>query len=555
MRMGRIAALLGTLLLASAGCGGEPPAAGPAQDVLLVTFDTTRADRLGPWGGSASTPVLDRLARAGVVFERAIAPAPITLPSHASLLTGLPPSVHGVRDNAIFALGPEARLVSEVFSEAGFRTGAFVASFVLAPRFGLDQGFDVYRAPPAPSTAQAGSAERPAAAVVDEALAWIDAIGPGERFFAWVHFMDPHFPYAPPEAFAGEGHPYDGEIAYADAELGRLLEGIETGRTARRLLVAVTADHGEGLGDHGEESHGFFLYQSTLHVPLILAGPPLAPAAGSRVSGEVALLDVPATLLALAGLEPEDLGLDQPSPFFDAAGAGPRLDQRPILVETLLPYHSFRWRALRGVVWEGHKLVVGSKLELYDLRADPAETVDRAALDPERRDALAERLEGLAGLVSLPSAEARGIDAGEAELLEALGYAAGNAGGDPFADTLPDPRERIGDVRLAALAHNLLSRAERPGAALRGKREELLGRAEAAYRELQEHNPGDPHVPVGLGAIEHLRGRYEEAIPWLEQAVALRPLDTGLRERLAHSYEAVGRTADAERLRVLPTTP
>jgi tetratricopeptide (TPR) repeat protein len=315
----------------------------------------------------------------------------------------------------------------------------------------------------------------------------------------------------------------------------------------------MTADHGEGLGEHGEESHGFFLYQSTLHVPLLLAGPPLARAAGTRVAEEVSLLDLPATLLALAGLSPTALRLADPAPFFDAEGNGPFVTERPILVETLLPYHSFRWRALRGVVWDGHKMVDGREPELFDLRADPAELTNLATRDPGRLDDLAERLRGLLGSEASVSGAERSIEPGEAELLEALGYTTGSLGQDPFDDSLPDPRERTDDVRLESLARNLLSRAERPGARRRGKREELLDRAEAAYLELQARNPQDPHVAVGLGAVAHARGRHQEALPWLERAVAAHPFDTALRERLAGSYRALGRERDAARL--LATEP
>jgi arylsulfatase A-like enzyme len=550
----RLGRFLGVLLGLAVGCA-EPQPAGPAQDVLLVTFDTTRADRLGPWGGSAMTPVIDRLARRGVLFERAIAPAPITLPSHVSILTGLAPRAHGVWDNAIFVLDPEARLVSEVFSEFGFRTGAFVGSFVLSPRFGLDQGFEIYRAPPPPQTGVAGISELPAGAVVDAALTWIGGLGEGERFFAWVHFMDPHFPYRPPDAFAGASHPYDGEIGYADAELGRLLASVASVRPGRRLLVAVTADHGEGLGDHGEETHGFFLYQSTLHVPLLLAGPPLEGAGGTRVPAEVSLLQLPSTLLALAGLPPGALGTSDMLPLFDSRGLGPQIERRPILVETRLPYYSFRWRALRGVVFDGHKLVEGAAPELYDLRTDPGETVNLAERNPERRTNLALRLSSLVGGERLGLGRARSLEPGEADLLAALGYVAGSAGDDPFSDLLPDPHDRIGDLRVQALAQNLLTRAERPGAARRGKRDELLDRAEEAYRELEAGNAHDPHVPVGLGVIAHARSDHAAAIPWLEEAVRLRPLDTGLRQRLAGSYRAVGRRSDAELLLAPPDAP
>lgn len=530
----RAAQLMGLLALLVA-CGTPPEPPGPTDDVLLVTLDTTRADHIGAWAGAAATPVLDELADRGVRFERAIAPAPITLPSHTSILSGLAPSAHGVRDNGIFALGPEAHLVSEVFSEAGFRTGAFVASFVLDPRFGLDQGFDVYRAPRPSDASGARGPELSAAEVVDAALGWIDGLEPEARWFAWVHFFDPHFPYVAHEGFEAASA-YDGEIAYADTQLGRLLRGIAARRPDRRLLVAVTADHGEGLGDHGEESHGIFLYQSTLHVPLLLSGGPLVPAV---VSGDVSLLDLAPTLLALAGLPPEALGVESPSPWFDVEGHGPFVEERPILIESLLPYYSFRWRGLRGVVWRGYKLVDAVKPELYDLDRDPAERANLAGSEPQRRKALEAELAALEPAADGGPGAERAFDATETKLLEALGYTVGSTGGDPFDAGLPDPAVRIEDVRLVSLAYNLLSRALRPGAARRGKREELLARAEAAYRELRERNPDDPHVCVGLGSVAHARGDYAAAVPWLECAVKLRPLDAGLRAWLEQSRAAL----------------
>jgi len=287
-------ALTGLLLACLAGCTQQ--GAGPPS-ILLVTLDTTRADRIGAYGrAGARTPTLDRLARQGILFERAIAPTPITLPSHASILTGVYPTAHGVRDNAVFALAPEARLVSEVLAERGWRTAAFVGSFVLHPRFGLDQGFEVYHAPqPTREPMRDRYVERPANEVVDDALAWLSGLAAGERFFVWLHFFDPHIPYEPPPAWREPSvHPYEGEIAFCDAQLGRLLEALEEAGRARNLLVAVTADHGESLGEHGEETHGVFIYQATLHVPLILSGEPVARARGQRVGHAVSTVDVPA---------------------------------------------------------------------------------------------------------------------------------------------------------------------------------------------------------------------------------------------------------------------
>jgi len=553
-------ALTGLLLACLAGCrqqGSGPPS------ILLVTLDTTRADRIGAYGrDGARTPTLDRLARQGILFERAIAPTPITLPSHASILTGVYPTAHGVRDNAVFALAPEARLVSEVLAERGWRTAAFVGSFVLHPRFGLDQGFEVYHSPqPTREPTRDLYVERPAGEVVDDALAWLSGLAAGERFFVWLHFFDPHMPYEPPPAWREPSlHPYEGEIGFCDAQLGRLLEALEETGRARNLLVAVTADHGESLGQHGEETHGVFIYQATLHVPLILSGEPVARARGQRVGHAVSTIDLPATLLALAGIPTDELP-DSHAPRLVARDGTPRRPdaERAIYIESLLPYHSFRWHAFRGLVWRGHELIEGRRPELYALDEASGEKRDRAGEAPE----LLERMREMLGRLSerhapLAWSQGRGLAAGEDALLRALGYAVGSVGGDPFDPALPDPRDRIGDVRLISVAERRIGRAawlrpiaperfaeQDPQQLARGLR--ALGRARETLLELRENNPEDPHVFVNLGTVESRLGNHPSALPLLERAIELYPAVAALRYHLAVSYHATGHAEAARR--------
>ena len=269
------------VLLACGGCDAlPPPIARP--DVLLFSLDTTRADRIGAYGhAAASTPTFDALARDGVLFESAYSPTPITLPAHASMLTGLYPSAHGVRDNGLFALGPDATLVSEVFAAHGWRTGAFVGSFAVDERTGLAQGFEIYS--DKGSETRGIVPERTADAVAKDAIAWLETLAPEDNFFLWLHFYDPHLPFAAPEPWRSRNaDPYDAEIAFADAQLARVLRSIETRGSDAPLLVVATSDHGEGLGDHGEGSHGVLLYQGTVRVPLVISGPHVArsPAPG-----------------------------------------------------------------------------------------------------------------------------------------------------------------------------------------------------------------------------------------------------------------------------------
>lgn len=556
----RMLVLLLVAGIAALACGVSAPT---PNGILLVTFDTTRADRLGPYGyADARTPTLDRLAREGVLFEQAVASAPITLPSHTSILTGVSPLAHGVRDNGSFELGADAQLVSEALRRHGWRTAAFVGSFVLHPRFGLDQGFEVYGAPsPGPDRPPGFLAERRAAAVVDEFLRWIPTLGDGERFFAWVHFMDPHYPYHAPDAWRlGSVHPYDAEIAYADHELGRLLRGLEERGRAEKLLVVFTADHGEGAGEHGEDGHGVLVHQATLHVPLIFSGAPVAPWAGRRVPGFVSLLDLPVTLLAFAGLEASELPRAAPHPLLlpGQAPVDPDPD-RPIYVESLLPYYSFRWRALRGVIEDGYKLVESGGWRLYALDEDPGEEHDIAALEPERVARMAEQLKQLeARDTDLGWVRTRAVDARERELLEELGYAAGAPGGDPFDPALPAPEQRLGDLHIITSAGALLLRAaqkaplepgafaERPdGSRVAGRA--LVLRARKLLLELRQNNPEDPHVYSELGKVESLLGHPDVALPLLQRAALLQPGDAAVQYHLAHAYATAGRSAEARR--------
>jgi arylsulfatase A-like enzyme len=553
-------ALTGLLLAFLAGCtqqGTGPPS------ILLVTLDTTRADRIGAYGrDGARTPTLDRLARQGILFERAIAPTPITLPSHASILTGVYPTAHGVRDNAVFVLAPEARLVSEVLAERGWRTAAFVGSLVLHPHFGLDQGFEVYHAPqPTREPMRDLYVERPANEVVDDARAWLSGLAAGERFFVWLHFFDPHMPYEPPPAWRKPSlHPYEGETAFCDAQLGRLLEALEEVGRARNLLVAVTADHGESLGEHGEETHGVFIYQATLHVPLILSGEPVARARGQRVGHAVSTVDLPATLLALAGIPIDELP-DAHAPTLVARdGSLRRLDaERAIYTESLLPYHSFRWHALRGLVWRDHELIEGRRRELYALDEDSGGQRDRAGEAPELLERMRETLRNLSQRHGpLGWSESRGVTADEGDLLRALGYTVGSIGGDPFDPALPDPHDRIGDIRLISVAERRIERAARlrPIAPERFAAQDpkqlaiglrALGRARETLLELRENNPEDPHVFVDLGTVESRLGNHSSAVPLLERAIQLYPSVAALRHHLAVSYHATGHAEAARR--------
>jgi arylsulfatase A-like enzyme/Flp pilus assembly protein TadD len=413
-----------------AGCGrrAAAPSASPAS-VLLVTIDTLRADRVGAYGyAAARTPHLDALAGEGVLFTEALAPAPLTLPAHATLLSGLEPPHHGVHDNGAAVFPDSVPTLATALKESGRATGAFVGAFVLDRRFGLARGFDHYD-DLLPRRRDGGSvleSERPCDAVAAAAAGWIGRqSGP---FLAWAHFYDPHAPYAPPAPHrdAHPGRPYDGEVSQADGCLGRVVAAARA-RAGAGLVVAVAGDHGEALGDHGESTHGFFVYQATLRVPLVIAGPGLPR--GQRRGGIARASDVLPTLLARLGV-PAPAGLDGRDLL---AGEG-----REAYAESEYPAR-LGFAPLRALRVGGLKLIEAPRPELYDLAADPE----------ERRNLAAERPADVERLRAALAAARRGersapatADAAIAERLRALGYAAGGVrapggnGEDP-KDALP----------------------------------------------------------------------------------------------------------------------
>jgi arylsulfatase A-like enzyme len=537
-------------------CARPSPA---PPSILLVTLDTTRADRIGAYGhAEARTPTIDRLAQTGVLFENALAPTPITLPSHASLLTGVYPPAHGVRDNGQFTLSDDATLISEVLAERGWRTGAFVGAYVLDARFGLDQGFEVYDAPRFAADGGALGAARPAAAVVDAALAWVAGLPPGERAFAWVHLYDPHAPYRPPEPHATRhADPYDGEIAYVDQELGRLLEAMDERFGDAGLLTVVTSDHGEAFGEHGETTHGLFVYQTTLHVPLVVSGAGLEALAGSRIAEPVSLASLAPTLLALAGVAEASLPEARLSPMLEAAGGRASTAGEPLYLESYLPFYSMQMHALRGIVWQGHKLVLGRSAELFDLRADPGEQTDLASTRPEALRRMREALDAFEEVhrdLGWGSALAPGTD--DRERLEALGYLVGSGGGNPLDPALPDPRERIGERRVYDEAQRLwnqgraLERRART-AASDAERERLRDAAREAWHAASRRLAGleaatrNPLLLELVGKLEIKLDRPERAVAALERLLASQPGNAAALFNLGLAHRDLGDAAGA----------
>ncbi len=409
-------------------------------NVLIVTLDTTRADVLTLYGrDTVETPALDRLSREGVVFEQATSPVPLTLPAHASLFTGLFPPHHGVRDNVDSPLGDAHTTLADVLRENGLRTAAFVSSAVVDSRRGLAQGFDTY------SDGQNGNRNprlrRPANVVVDEAARWI-AGQQTSPFFAWVHLYDAHAPYSLPEPYRTmyEDAPYLGAIAFMDAQLQRLLTLLDERQLTARTLVVVVADHGESLGDHGEDGHGIFVYQSTIHVPLIIRAPGLRP---RRVPDVVRLVDVMPSVLSILELQQQAKG-DGVSLVPLMTGQIAHLDL-DAYSESLYPSR-FGWATLRALRAGRFKVVTAPRPELYDLEKDPAEA--RNIYD-ERTDLGVLMSTALDRMARLSTADAVDRAAPASELIDrvtALGYVSPMRPlrQGPFNEPLNDPKDCIG---------------------------------------------------------------------------------------------------------------
>jgi choline-sulfatase len=424
------------------GARGQPGA--PRPNLLLVTIDTLRADRIGAYGyAPATTPVLDRLAAEGVRFTDATAHSPLTLPAHAALLTGRYPARYGLRLNGLAALPESAVTVAERLRAAGYRTHAVVASAILDAAYGLAQGFDAYDSELVAGTDRfvaLSELQRRGSEVARLAIAWLDT-RPRSPWFLWVHLFDPHLPYDAPDVFARRhpGRPYDAEVAAADEALGRLIARVDRGST----VVVVTADHGEALGEHREADHGYFVYDATLRVPLIVAGPGIRPGV---VREQVRSVDVAPTLEALAGLPPR-ADLDGVS-LVPLLQGGRRAAVPVSYAESWYPRLHFGWSELRAIRVGEWKYIAAPKPELYDLRTDRAELSNLVT----ERPAVASRLQTeLAALVrdvegTAPAPPAAQPDPETVERLRALGYIgvlAPPAGGG----TADDPKDRLLDYR------------------------------------------------------------------------------------------------------------
>jgi arylsulfatase A-like enzyme/Flp pilus assembly protein TadD len=523
------------LFLLLGGCGDGRESAPRNPNLLLITLDTVRADRLGSYGyAAAETPWLDRLAGEGLRFSRASSPAPLTLPAHASLLSGLLPPHHGLRNNGAGSFPEGTATLATLLAGGGYRTGAFVGAFVLDRRFGLERGFEVYddEVERPPGAAVALEAERPGRQVVDRALAWLGREDP-RPFFLWVHLYDAHAPYEPPpeQRARHPGRPYDGEIAAVDEAVGRLLEALDRRGLGGSTVVAVAADHGEGLGEHGEATHGLLLYEPTLHVPLLLRAPGVRPRV---VETPVSLVDLAPTLAGLLGRtfpSPPEKTLDGRD-LSAALREGSEPAPADLYAETRYPA-LFGWSPLAALRRRDLKYIAGPDPELYDLRRDPGETANLAGGNAGQVPGFADRLADVeAGAAALPKAPAP--DAETRARLSSLGYAAGGeappAAGRPGG--APDPKAMV----------QLFQRYERAASRLSG------GESGEALAELEDLVAADPANPVFRGKLAQAwreRGETGKAIPLYRRAAGDAPEDPEAWYNLGSALHEAGLPAEA----------
>ena len=466
--------VLGLCAVACSGNGPEqrPATAAAAHSLLIVTIDTLRSDRVGAYGDrSARTPTLDAIAGRGALFANAFAAAPITLPSHASMMTGRYPAGHGSRHNGM-RIDLAVPTLADVLAHEGFKTGAFVAAFPLDRRFGLIKGFQTYGDRMPRGLAGRPGNERPGSNVVDEAIDWLGRRGTG-RFFLWVHLFEPHAPYGDPRSPRPVELRYADEVAEADRQLARLLNAL--GTSTASTIVVVASDHGEAFGEHGEVSHSLFLYDTTLRVPLVMAGPGVR--AGLRIEKPIGLIDVAPTVSKLLGLRPFDAdGID-----LSAALNGGDVPERVLYAESFAPLLDFGWSPLRSVREAGWKLIDAPRPELFAVSDDRLEAVDRASNETVRVVALRAQIARYSGPDVSTSAKQ---DPEAAARLQALGYVGG--GTAPAAGSRPDPKDRRG--LAARLAH--VTSGELQGPAL-----------ERALREVITQDPGNPQANLRLGYV------------------------------------------------------
>ena len=524
--------------------GGLPPGVSrQSLNVVVVTLDTTRADRIGAYGATdAETPTLDGIAADGVQFDQAVSVAPLTLPAHSSIFTGKFPPEHGVRDNGGFFLGPDQVTLAEVLKQRGYHTGAFVAAYVLDSKWGLDQGFDTYFDDFDLGTRRGfslGSIQRPGNEVLDKVLPWIREAKSGP-FFAWIHLYDPHAPYRAPEPFRSrfKDRPYNGEIAFVDTQVGRLVSELRAQGLADRTVLVVLGDHGESLGDHGDGAHGFFIYNSVTHVPFLIRAP-FSLMQHRRVADPVRSVDVMPTVLDLLGVAaPAGISGVSLTPLM--AGAKPELGLEAYS-EAMYPLHHYGWSDLRALRAGRYKVIDAPRPELYDLDRDPQEASNLFAERRELGDRMIGELRAMENRFNktaapLPAAD---VDPEARERLAALGYVGSFVANASEPRTgRADPKDKIGLFNKLGTATDL-SRDRDPDLSSKDE-QESFARIVALLQDVLKEDPTviDAWFMMGTQYLRH--DEPTKAIEYFKRALALKPDYDIAVMNLAQAYRRLG---------------
>ncbi|MEW5802528.1 MAG: tetratricopeptide repeat protein [bacterium] len=528
--------LLGLLVL-MAGCHQTGSllrqAKAPEFNIVLISIDTLRADHLGCYGYSGTkTPTIDQLAREGATFTQCYTPVPVTLPSHISMMTGLYPLSHGVRNNGTFVAGPELLTMAEVLKGRGYQTAAFVGSFVLDRRFGLDQGFDVFDDYMSKDQSQPLLLynERKAEDVVTEADKWLKAHGSSKPFFLWMHCFDPHAPYEPPEPFltAYKDNLYDGEISYTDQMLSKFINTLKEMNLWDRTMIILTADHGEGLGDHGEKTHAIFIYDSTLHVPLIFRYPKLLPQ-GVEIPTEVSTIDIFPTVLDLVSAKQEKncqgkslMGL------FQGKDEPPRSE---FFCETYYPLYNHGWSPLEGLRTKEWVYIQAPKSELYDMVEDRKQLKNLYSSRREVAEKLDQQLEALKKRIALGQTQSKKVtmDQETTKRLRSLGYVA-TVHEAPEKKTIalyPDPKDMINTLDYLNMGTYYFGQ---------GNTEKAVEQFQAVLKV----NPNDVFTHFVLGYIYDQTGKTDQAIREFEETLRLDPRYVSAYNDLGTVYNRLG---------------
>lgn len=576
MRRASIVSLCTLVLLFIAACKSSPKKEETSTtlkplNVVFITLDTVRADHLHCYGyKKIQTPNIDSLATTGTLFEKAVTQTPLTLPSHASMFTGTNPNVNHVRDTGGFALQPSFVTLAKILQNHGWNTAAFISTSVLKKIFGLNQGFSIYDDRMSETHDNYGQSvsTRPASLTVDRAVKWLNT-GPRQPFMMWVHLYDAHEPYNPPEQFRKQypNDPYDAEIAYEDQQLGRFFDAVKKKSPANKTLFVLLSDHGESLGDHGEYNHGVFLYDSTVRIAWIMAGPGVP--AGARIQQQARTIDVLPTILDLLG--------GKASPAVQGTSMVPDFSGKPVNTtysyeETLYPKINMQWAELRGIHTAHWMYVRAPRPELYDLDKDPGELNNVIDTYPKKYRELEQQLKLLSrlGNSGTETVATNQMDRKTMEQLKSLGYVGGDGAHEvELNGTGPDPKDRIGVLKIIhivtgpdserlpasrkidLLRHGISEYPTDPSLYyIIGDQYKQAGRPDLALEsslDALHHGIKSAMLFNRLGELYSAKGDIQQAIASFQQAANYDPLDAEAQTGLANAYANSGQAAQAER--------